>query len=57
MGRAKKNPSSLISGSRHGTLATNLPPELSLRCPKTRVAVEVVDGVEAVAVAADGLDC
>ena len=47
-------PNSLISGSRDGTPATNLPPRFDLRRPKTRAAVEVVDG--AAVVVADDLN-
>jgi hypothetical protein len=53
----KDNPSSSISGSRNGTLVTNMLQKLNLKCPnKTRVVVEVADEVEAAVVAADGLD-
>lgn len=45
-------PSSLISGSRNGTPATNLPPKIGLGCPKTREVVEVAD-VDKAAVAGD----
>ena len=53
---AKDNPSGLISENQNGTLATSLLPNLGQRCPKTRVVFEVADGVEAVAVAAEGVD-
>ena len=45
-------PNSLISGSRDGTPATNLPRKIGLRCPKTREVVEVAD-VDGAAVGGD----
>lgn len=52
----RNNPNILINGTRNGTLATNLPPKLGLRRPKTRAVVEVAEEDGFVAVAADGLE-
>jgi hypothetical protein len=52
----KEKPNGLISGSRNGTPATNLPPKFGLRRPKTRVVVEVADVGGAAAVVLDGLN-
>lgn len=45
---------SLISGSRNGTPAINLPPKFGLIRPKTRVVVEVADVDGAAAAVTDG---